>query len=86
MIDSFLDYSGFETARSLALRGCHVVLACRNLTQAQNAASALRQEQSQVKVDVIHLDLASLKSVKKCATEYEDRGWLVWHDFFSHNQ
>ncbi|KAK1887409.1 WW domain containing oxidoreductase [Dissostichus eleginoides] len=34
----------FETARSFALHGAHVILACRNLSRASKAASLIQQE------------------------------------------
>jgi short-subunit dehydrogenase len=44
-----------------------VVLACRNAHKADAAAEKLRAEVSGAQVRVVHLDLASLKSVKQCA-------------------
>jgi WW domain-containing oxidoreductase len=38
-------YIGFEIARSLAKHGCHVILACRNLTKGEAACSKIRKEQ-----------------------------------------
>ncbi|XP_025764902.1 WW domain-containing oxidoreductase isoform X4 [Oreochromis niloticus] len=35
---------GFETARSFALHGAHVILACRNLTRANKAVSLIQEE------------------------------------------
>ncbi|CAG03376.1 unnamed protein product, partial [Tetraodon nigroviridis] len=35
---------GFETARSLALHGAHVIMACRNLSRANKAVGAIQQE------------------------------------------
>ncbi|TWW76453.1 WW domain-containing oxidoreductase [Takifugu flavidus] len=35
---------GFETARSLALHGAHVIVACRNLSRANKAVSTIQQE------------------------------------------
>ncbi|KAA8590231.1 hypothetical protein FQN60_014165, partial [Etheostoma spectabile] len=36
--------SGFETARSFALHGAHVILACRNLSRAIKAVNLIQQE------------------------------------------
>ena len=54
---------GFETARSLALHGCHVVLACRDISQAEAAAGKIRAEKAHVRCTGMRLDLASLESV-----------------------
>lgn len=66
---------GFETARSLALHGVHVVLACRNLRKANAAAGKIRDELGPAKVDVMYLDLASLRSIKQFAENYKLRQW-----------
>ena len=58
---------GFETARGLALRGAHVVLACRSLDRAHEAQGRIQSERSDAKTDVVHLDLADLDSVAACA-------------------
>ncbi|PIK58053.1 putative WW domain-containing oxidoreductase [Apostichopus japonicus] len=68
---------GFETARSLALHGVHVVLACRNLRKANAAAGKIRDELGPAKVDVMYLDLASLRSIKQFAENYKLRQWPV---------
>lgn len=48
--DSFIENRkngclGFEIARSLAKHGCHVILACRDLTKGEAACSKIRKEQ-----------------------------------------
>ncbi|KAJ8041755.1 WW domain-containing oxidoreductase [Holothuria leucospilota] len=68
---------GFETALSLALHGVHVVLACRNLKKANAAAAKIRAELEAAKVDVMFLDLASLRSIKQFAENYILRQWPV---------
>ncbi|KAF4526255.1 hypothetical protein B566_EDAN001940 [Ephemera danica] len=60
---------GFETARELLKRGARVVLACRNVQAALEATNKLRNEVQEAQVRVVHLDLASLTSVKECASE-----------------
>ena len=66
---------GFETARVLAARGAQVVLACRDLGRAKEAAARIisgRPEPagtSPVDVRAVRLDLASLASVHEAADE-----------------
>ncbi|XP_046672026.1 WW domain-containing oxidoreductase isoform X1 [Homalodisca vitripennis] len=58
---------GYETARALARHGCHVVLACRSLTRAQEAIERIQAERPQAICTSQRLDLKSLKSVKEFA-------------------
>jgi NAD(P)-dependent dehydrogenase (short-subunit alcohol dehydrogenase family) len=66
---------GFETARVLAACGAQVVLACRDLGQAKEAAARIiggRPESAgtpRVDVQAVRLDLASLASVHEAADE-----------------
>jgi NAD(P)-dependent dehydrogenase (short-subunit alcohol dehydrogenase family) len=64
---------GFETARVLAIRGAQVVLACRDLGQAKEAAARIlssRPHQApSAGLQAIRLDLASLASVREAAEE-----------------
>ena len=64
---------GFETARVLATRGAQVVLACRNLGQAKEAAARILSSRPHpappVDVQAVRLDLASLASVREAAEE-----------------
>ncbi|MCI0383164.1 oxidoreductase [Streptomyces sp. CNQ085] len=59
---------GLETARALATRGAQAVLACRDTERGHAAAAGLGPE-----TDVVRLDLASLRSVRRAATEIRDR-------------
>jgi NAD(P)-dependent dehydrogenase (short-subunit alcohol dehydrogenase family) len=60
---------GFGTARALADCGATVVLACRDLTKAERAADRIRAGEPRGGVEVVHLDLASLASVRAAAAE-----------------
>jgi WW domain-containing oxidoreductase len=63
---------GFETARSLALHGCTVIFACRNMDSAQEAIGKIRAEgKNSGPMEIMVLDLASLKSVKDFATLFQ---------------
>ena len=59
---------GVETARALAARGAQVVGAARDLGKAKGATEAVRaQAANGGGLELIELDLASLKSVRACA-------------------
>jgi len=62
---------GFEAARVLAARGATVVLACREPGRAEEAAARIAAEAgtSGGRAETLHLDLASLASVRKAAGE-----------------
>jgi len=60
---------GYETARLLAGRGAAVVLACRDLDKAQHAADRIRGETPDARVGLVHLNLASLASVRQAAAD-----------------
>ncbi|XP_017624758.1 short-chain dehydrogenase TIC 32, chloroplastic-like [Gossypium arboreum] len=51
---------GVETARVLALRGVHVVMAVRNLDAGRNVKEAILNEINGAKIDVMQLDLSSM--------------------------
>ncbi|MQL91414.1 hypothetical protein Taro_024038 [Colocasia esculenta] len=61
---------GKETARVLALRGVHVVMAVRNLSAGHCAKEAITKEVPKAKIDVLELDLASMASVRKFSSEF----------------
>ena len=66
---------GFETARVLAARGAQVVLACRDLGQAKEAAGRILSGRrppdgvAPAGLPAVRLDLASLASVREAAEE-----------------
>jgi len=72
---------GFHTARWLAERGCHVVLAGRNAERLQTCAKEIREaskaaDGSPLKGEDLHLteiplDLGSLQSVEEFATKFQ---------------
>ena len=67
---------GVETARSLAAHGAHVVGAARDLTKAKGATAQVRTEaaKSGGTLELVELDLASLKSVRACADQLVAKG------------
>jgi NAD(P)-dependent dehydrogenase (short-subunit alcohol dehydrogenase family) len=62
---------GLQTAKLLASRGAHVVLACRNPGRAEQAAARLRSAHPAASVATVALDLASLASVRAAAAQLQ---------------
>ncbi|XP_034542529.1 retinol dehydrogenase 11-like [Notolabrus celidotus] len=60
---------GKETAVDLARRGARVILACRDMDRANNAAEEVKKRSGSDKVVVKKLDLASLESVRELAKD-----------------
>jgi len=58
---------GLETARQLAVRGAHVVMAARNQQKAAAAAEQIRSSAPDAAVQLVTLDLASQASVRAAA-------------------
>ena len=59
---------GVETARVLAAHGAHVVGAARDLAKAKKATEIVRTDaKNDGALELVELDLASLKSVRACA-------------------
>ncbi|KAL2902535.1 Short-chain dehydrogenase TIC 32 chloroplastic [Bienertia sinuspersici] len=65
---------GVETTRTLTMRGVRVVLAVRNVDAGKNLKAKILEEFPAAKLDVLELDLSSLASVEKFASEYKSLG------------
>nr|XP_020657362.1 WW domain-containing oxidoreductase [Pogona vitticeps] len=61
---------GFETAKSLALHGAHIILACRNMVRANEAVQRILEEWHKAKAEAMTLDLASLQSIRDFADAF----------------
>ncbi|KAJ0476528.1 putative very-long-chain 3-oxoacyl-CoA reductase [Helianthus annuus] len=61
---------GLETARVLALRGAHVIIAARNMEAANEAKQNIIKNNQNAKLDILQLDLSSLMSVKAFADNF----------------
>lgn len=64
---------GYETARALAAKGAHVVLAVRNLDKGKAAADLIVRRYPGADVSVQELDLTSLASIRTAAEELRAR-------------
>ncbi len=63
---------GLYAAKALAARGWHVVMACRNLEKAANAAQEVGMAKDSY--TLMHIDLGSLDSVRKFVDEFRASG------------
>ncbi|GMH44124.1 hypothetical protein BSKO_12058 [Bryopsis sp. KO-2023] len=63
---------GLNAAKALSAAGWHVVMACRDWAKAESAAKSVGMPSSTY--TVMHLDLASLSSVRHFASEYKASG------------
>lgn len=61
---------GLETARALAAHGAHVVMACRNDEKARLAADLLEKDLDRASLELLHLDLSDLVSVRQAADRF----------------
>ncbi|KAF7151619.1 hypothetical protein RHSIM_Rhsim02G0232400 [Rhododendron simsii] len=73
-IDGASSGIGTETTRVLALRGVHVVMAVRNTDAGEKVREAILKENPSATIDVMELDLSSMASVRKFASEYMSSG------------
>ncbi|KAJ6764362.1 RETINOL DEHYDROGENASE [Salix koriyanagi] len=65
---------GCETTRVLALRGVHVIMGVRNMAAGRDVKDAIVKEIPAAKVDFMELDLSSLASVRKFASDFNSSG------------
>lgn len=66
---------GYITARELARRGAHVVLACRDPGRGQAARARMQDELPRAHLELRQLDLGNLASIREFAASW-DRGRL----------
>ncbi|KAF5183824.1 Short-chain dehydrogenase tic 32 protein [Thalictrum thalictroides] len=65
---------GLETARvllALRVRGAHVIIAARNMEAANNAKQLILKNNENARIDVLKLDLSSIKSVKAFVDNFD---------------
>ncbi|CAL2038809.1 unnamed protein product [Caenorhabditis brenneri] len=66
---------GVETARALVLKGAHIVMMNRNLTESEKQKRRFIEEKPSAQIDIVECNLNSLASVKKAAQVYLQNGW-----------
>nr|XP_043615370.1 short-chain dehydrogenase TIC 32, chloroplastic-like [Erigeron canadensis] len=65
---------GTETARILALRGVHVVMAIRNVSAGKEVKETILKQNPTAKIDTMELDVSSIASVNSFASEFKSSG------------
>jgi NAD(P)-dependent dehydrogenase (short-subunit alcohol dehydrogenase family) len=63
---------GYETVRALAQKGAAVILACRSMQKGETAVAQIRREAPNANLELMHLDLSDLGSVKKFVQEFKE--------------
>lgn len=66
---------GFATARKLAAKGFHVIMAARNQQTAAHAIARIKADQPDATLEAIPLDLASFASIRQCAAIFKAKGY-----------
>ena len=64
---------GLETAKALAGKGAHVVLACRDQAKGRAAEASIRTTHPSASTELLALDLASLADIRRAADELKGR-------------
>lgn len=64
-----------ETAKALAQAGAHIVMANRNLETSKKVRNEICETTHYRKIDIVKLDLSSLKSVEEAAKEILEKKW-----------
>lgn len=64
---------GYQTVKALALKGAKVYLASRDLTKGEKAKSEILTANPALDIEVLKLDLASIKSIENAVSEIKSR-------------
>jgi NAD(P)-dependent dehydrogenase (short-subunit alcohol dehydrogenase family) len=64
---------GEATARGLAARGAHVILACRDVKRGLVVADSIKMTTGNRNIDILQVDLASLASIRRAVKEFKER-------------
>jgi NAD(P)-dependent dehydrogenase (short-subunit alcohol dehydrogenase family) len=65
---------GYQAARELARHGAHVVLGCRSVTKGKAARERIVGEIPEAELEVVELDMASLRSIRGVAKMFTGSG------------
>lgn len=67
------DGLGFQTTLALSKKDIKVVMACRNLKKGNKALEEIIRQVPEARLELIHLDLSKLSSVRTFAEEYKQK-------------
>ena len=60
---------GKATAIEMAQRGYNILMLCRDSEKSRNAQAEIKAGSNEMKVDLVYVDFASLKSIENAASE-----------------
>lgn len=66
-------FLGLETALDLSKRGAHLILACRDMKKAKEAADEITKRTGNQQIQCEHLDLVDLDSVRSFAAKMNQK-------------
>lgn len=64
---------GKETAKALASQGARIIMACRDVDRAKAAYDEIIEASKSDKVEILALDLASMRSIRTFAVEFQSK-------------
>jgi NAD(P)-dependent dehydrogenase (short-subunit alcohol dehydrogenase family) len=64
---------GYESAKEFSRKGSHTIMACRSMEKGNAALARIKKEIPNARAEVMHLDLASLKSVHRFVDEFKSK-------------
>jgi NAD(P)-dependent dehydrogenase (short-subunit alcohol dehydrogenase family) len=64
---------GYHETRAIAEKGATAVMGCRDMAKGESAAKKIKETVPGAKLVLMHLDLASLKSIRSFADEFKKR-------------
>ena len=64
---------GFEVTKALTRKGAQVIMACRNINNAETAKKKILYEFPDIKIEIIHLDLSDLSSIRQFSNEFLEK-------------
>jgi NAD(P)-dependent dehydrogenase (short-subunit alcohol dehydrogenase family) len=64
---------GTETTKAIAEKGATIIMACIDKAAAEPLCQAIKEESGNPNIEVMHIDLASLASIRQFVKEFSDK-------------